>query len=122
MIAEQNLYSALNGSTLITAQTSSRIYPVLLPQEVTYPCICYQKISGRPMNHLTGYYGTANAIIQIDAWAKTYSEAKTLARDIRITLDASTYFEALLLTDRDLYDNTFEIFRVSADYSIWGAE
>ena len=82
---EKGLYSKLSGQT--TAK--DRIYP-RLPEQVIYPAIRYQRISTVRVHAIDGAVGVTDALIQIDCVAKTYSQAKTLADEVRVILHGYT--------------------------------
>lgn len=118
---ETKLYTLLSGSTLITTLTT-RIYPVVMPQEPTFPCITYQRVSGNQQNSLAGYATLENPRIQIDVWSESYSGAKTLAGNIHTVMDGATAFKATLISDDDDYQSEIPLYRVSMDFSCWNKE
>ena len=81
---EKGLFSILSGNSPQTA-AGSRIYP-RLPQGVTHPAIRYQRISTDRMLALDSTVGVTAATVQIDCRAETYSEAKSLADEVRAIL------------------------------------
>ncbi len=121
---EAKLYTALSGSTKITvtSSVSTRIYPLVVPQESKLPVITYTRISGGQQNDLFGYSGIENPRIQIDCWAETYKEVKTIAENVHSVLNATTTFKAILISDMDFYENDIEIYRESMDFKIWNRE
>ena len=42
---EENLYTLFTGSTAIAAVVGTRVYPVMAPQNATYPCLVYTRVS-----------------------------------------------------------------------------
>lgn len=121
MPLESKIYTALTGSTLITAITT-RIYPMIAPPEVTTPYIIYFRVSGGQINTLNGYATCENPMIQIDAFSTGYSQAKTLTVNMHTVLNATTTFKAILVSDNDLYEEEAALYRVSSDYSIINKE
>ena len=120
-------------SILITDDTvkalTTRVYPVALPQSPQYPLILYTKITGMRDHHLRGPSGHAHPRFQIEAWSKTYTEAKTLADAIREALDgysgtaSSTKIGSCLIeSERDIYESAIEVSRVVSDWFIWHEE
>lgn len=86
MSAGQAIYAKLIATTGVTDLVGTRIYPLELPQDVTYPAIRYQQVSG-PRSHVMGAdTGTVDGRFQVDAFATTYSGAKALAAQIRLAL------------------------------------
>ena len=80
-VLEKGLYSLLAGQTTAL----SRVYP-RLPEQVTFPAIRYQRISTVRQHSLDATVGVTEAGIQVDCMAKTYSQAKTLADEVRVIL------------------------------------
>jgi hypothetical protein len=118
-LLEISIYSHLLASTGVTAQTSTRIYPLMLPQNTEYPAQTYQRISTIPVNSLSGYLNYENARIQIDSWATGYSAVKTLARNTHKAMDVAIAFRATLESEEDTLDPEMNLYRVSQDYSCW---
>ena len=118
---EESICTKLLASTAVTALTSTRLYPIFLPQNTTYPAQTYQRISTMPVNTISGYSYLENARIQIDSWATSYSAVKTLARETLKAMDSSTSYEAVLEMEMDSYEPEVELYRVMQDYSCWQA-
>ena len=121
---ESKLYTALSGSTKITvlSSVSTRIYPLIVPQQSAFPVITYARISGGQQNDLFGYSGIENPRIQIDCWAETYKEIKTIAENVHSVLSTVTTFRAILISDMDFYENDVELYRESMDFKMWNRE
>lgn len=119
MSLEQKIYSALTGSTLVTdhVASSSAIYPMIAPQNAALPYILYARISGGQINGLGGYLTTEHPSIQIDIYSTSYSDSKTIAKNVHTVMDATTTFSAILVSDNDIYEDSVELYRVSCDYS-----
>ncbi len=118
---EVDIYAHLSTSTGVTAQTSTRIYPILLPQNTEYPAQTYQRVGTNPVNSLSGYSSYENARIIIDSWATSYSAAKVLARATHKAMDAATSFRAIKDGETDLLETELSLYRVSQSYSCWQA-
>ena len=118
------LYKHLSTSVLITAHTSNRIYPVLLPQGTVaaFPAVTYQRISADRVYSLSGYSTLENAKMQIDCWATSFETVKDLANKTRQVVDGATAFASNLISDQDLYEDEVNVYRVSMDFSIWNQE
>ena len=117
----------INDSTV--KDITTRCYPVTIPQSPTYPLILYTKITGMRDHHLQGPNGRAHPRFQIEAWSKTYTEAKTLADAIREALDgysgtaAGTKIGSCLIeSEQDIYESEIEVYRVTSDWFIWHEE
>jgi len=121
---ESKLYTALSGSSKITVTSSisTRIYPLIVPQQSALPAITYARISGGQENNLSGYSSIENPRIQIDCWAETYKEIKTIAENVHTVLNTTTTFSAILISDMDFYEDDVELYRESMDFKIWNRE
>ena len=118
------LYKHLSTSVLITAHTSNRIYPVLLPQGTVaaFPAVTYQRITADRVYSLSGYSTLENAKMQIDCWATSFETVKDLGNKMRQVVDGATAFASNLISDQDLYEDEVNVYRVSQDYSLWNRE
>lgn len=121
---ETKIYAHLSTTTAITVSSSvsTRIYPIILPQEVTYPAITYFKVIGIKENNLSGYSSMENSQIQIDCWTETYKEAKNLSTRVHSAMGAATAYSAILISDNDIYEDEVDVYRVSQSYSCWNRE
>ncbi|MFW6079533.1 MAG: DUF3168 domain-containing protein [Gemmatimonadota bacterium] len=132
MALEASLREHLEADGAVAARVGGRVYPVLLPPDVTYEAISYRRISAPREHAQTGPSGLVRARIQVDSWATTYGGAKDLAEDVRRALDGfrgtmgttvTTRVDSTMLEgDRDLYDEDAEVHRVQHDYLIWYGE
>lgn len=127
MIEQAIRYILVNDATVKAITT--RCYPVMIPQGATMPLIRYQKVSGVRDHVLTGPTGLARPRIQVEAWAETYSGAKSLAAAIREALDgyigtaASVAIGSCLIeSERDIYESELGVHRVVQDYMIYHKE
>lgn len=127
MIETAIRYILVNDTTVKAITT--RCYPVNIPQTPTYPLILYTQISGHRDHTLRGASGHAHPRFQIEAWAETYTGAKTLADAIRIALDdyigtasGTKIWSCLIDSERDIYEPEIEVYRKVQDYLIWYEE
>jgi len=81
---EKGLYSLIAGKSPQTA-AQTRVYP-RVPQEPIYPLCRYQRVSVTRQQSLDSNVGVAQAVLQVDCMATSYSDAKALADEIRSTL------------------------------------
>lgn len=127
------LRAFLSGDTAIAAIVGSgsaaRIYPVKLPQGTKTASIVYMRISGAGIYHMAGPSGLAMPRYQIDAWALTGDAATTLANLIKDRIDgfrgvmgtgpaAVTVQGVFMVDEREDYDDTVAMSRMSRDYFI----
>lgn len=122
---EEAVYAILSEDGVIGSTVSTRIYPVLAPPGTRAPYVTYQRISSVRLHHLHGALGECTSRIQIDFYAKTYSQARDLGDRVRRALDgyqgtaAEVEIGSVRLdSDRDFYEDGVEpaLWRVSADY------
>lgn len=114
----------------VAARVSSRMYPVELPQGVTYPCLRYVRISGGPEHTIAGRSTLQHMRLQIDCFASDYyADAKALADDVISCLDGysgtvtgGTIKGALLLDEADESMPEMKLYRVRLDFSVWFSE
>jgi hypothetical protein len=123
MPVESKLYSALSGSTIITSVTSTRIYPLAVPQSVeALPSLVYSRVAGERVYALSGYSGLENPQIQIDCWATSYSGAKDLSTRVASVMGSATSFSAILKNDSDALEWELGQYRVTQDWSVWNQD
>lgn len=121
---ESSIRSILIADATVKTITT-RCYPVTIPQSPTYPLILYTRISGVRDHHFHGPSGIVRTRMQIEAWAETYSGAKTLAAAIRGALDGYTgtsIGSCLLDNERDIYEPELNVYRVVYDFQILDEE
>lgn len=126
---ESALYTRLSGYAGLTALVSTRIYPIILPQEPTYPAVTYQRIDGPREHALSADMGIPHPRIQIDSWGNTHVQAWAVATQVRGALqrwsdaDASpAVLDCLLDSDDDSYEPDAGVYRVRQDWIIWHRE
>lgn len=113
------LRSALVDNAGVVAIVGQRVYPVLLPQNPTYPAISYERISS------TGQDGTSNrkeSRYQINCWARTYAGVVSLSAAVKVALEE--YHDAdqtpgiswvRVVNELDDYDSEVDVFRIIVD-------
>jgi hypothetical protein len=119
---EAKVYALLSGSSNIVS-AGGRIYPMILPQNPTYPAVTYQRIAGRRMNGLSGYLDMENIIVQVDVYADTQGAAIDLSDKIITTMYSATGFSAIAQNSPvDIYEDEIDKYRRSMDFSCWNKE
>lgn len=103
----------------------TRLYPLHLPQKPTYPAATYQVITANSLPTSNGLSAPKEWRVQIDAWGESYSQADTLAREIRAALDGyrgaagSAFIQVSMLVNwMEMYEDGLDVYRVSQDYEI----
>ncbi len=70
----------------------ARFYPVVIPENPTYPCASYQVITNTPDYYLEGGRSIEQIRLQVDTWSggttgASYASAKAVQAAIRAVLD-----------------------------------
>jgi hypothetical protein len=126
---EEGLVAHLMGDSDVTASISTRLYPLVVPQDAALPAAAYQRISGPREPAHDGPTGLARARIQFTFVGATYAEAKEAATAFRRLLDGHRRglpgvkrAVITLVDDRDDWAPQFEKPVVRQDYMIWYTE
>jgi len=129
MIAD-NLYAYLTSQAGITNIASTRIYPVILPQEPTYPAITYNDDDSNYTETFSGQTDHVQSIYQLDAWDNTYAGSVALGNAISaalknksgsfggITIQRCTVLSGPIMA----YEDSVEAYRQTYIFSIWHNE
>lgn len=113
---EQKVYEALKNNANITSLVGTRIYPSVIPETTTYPCISFETISNRDITTLNNDLPTLNyKRIQINIWAKTYGNCKLLEGYVK---EAIYGVKGRFQDTRDIPDKELKIFGTSIDILI----
>jgi hypothetical protein len=83
MTLSAQMYSLLSGSTSVTSQVGTRVYPVTLPQDVRFPAVRYTIVSNIREWAMTDDTGDVTARVQITSWGRTPDEAETVSEGVR---------------------------------------
>lgn len=135
MFLEEGLHAKLLAVGAVTALIgtgdAARLYPLVLPQqgELLFPALTYQRISAPRDSTHDGPEGLVRARVQIDAWARTFAEAKRLADAVRLALDGfkghagDVVVDRMYLDgDRDFFEGDAQLYRVTQDWFVWHRE
>lgn len=130
MSIEEAIYYKLTNDTDVAAIVSTRVYPMKLPPNPTYPAITYQRISTARWHNYAGASGRARPRFQIDCWldgsnrAEAYDDARDLATKVRKCLDGfkgdidteSDVGGVTLDSERDIWEDLAQVHRVTMDF------
>ena len=121
----QALYTRLSGYSGLTSLVSTRIYPNVLPQGVTYPAVSYHRVSTVRNSAMGSDIGVASPRFQLDAWGATYSDALSVKAQLKSamerwtgTVDSVEVLDTYIMNEYDLYDSTVPIHRILIDVEI----
>jgi hypothetical protein len=120
-----SLYTVLRGK-LATGATGAlvgtRIYPVFLPQNPTYPALTYQRISNTAQS---GSTALRQSRWQVNCYASTYIGAQALAAAVKAELEEWTDTDQTpmvkmcqVVNEIDDYDDEVDVHRVIVDVMI----
>lgn len=73
MSTETDLFSDLTGDAGVSAIVASRVFPAVLPDDVTFPAIAYREVSAVRIGGVC-----LQRRMQVDCYAASYSEMKSL--------------------------------------------
>jgi hypothetical protein len=87
MTAEEALVARLKSTPGVTALVGTRIFPMEAPQGAVTPWIVYQRVSTNTFSVLRGRSSLDDPRLQYTVWADTYSSARAVATQVRLSLD-----------------------------------
>lgn len=111
---ETELYQHLN--TNVTS-VGGRISPQVMPQGSAKPALVYTVISDADEHSLEGGSCAGIMRVQIDIYAKTYAEAKTIKEEVKTSLYSFAY-KPYELNTYDGFDEEREFSRQIIDFKI----
>jgi len=80
---EEAVNTRMLGFSALTSLVGTRIYPLVVPQDVAMPAVAYQKISGIPQRAHTGFSGLHQDRFQMTCEADDYATAKAVEVALR---------------------------------------
>lgn len=125
---ETTLHRLILGDSRFTDLADTRLYPVLLPDDLQLPAVTYQRITTTRSYTTTGPITLSRVRLQFDIWASTYARTKQLqAALLAILEDRSLYAAAgigsiQLDMATDGYEHDARLYRVSMDFIVFAAE
>ncbi|NOX15962.1 MAG: DUF3168 domain-containing protein [Epsilonproteobacteria bacterium] len=105
---EKDLYIALKT-------VCDRVYPIKMPEDAIYPTITYMVIYDGQDQATNGNLMSRSVRFQVDVWASSYSEAKTLKDAI---VNEVIGLKGGSISAQDLYEDQLELFRELIDFKI----
>ena len=87
MIADKYIYAALTANAGVSAVVSNRVYPIVIPQDASYPAIAYSAMYTPANDTKTQGATHDNCEFVIRSWASTYDAAAALDKLVRAALD-----------------------------------
>jgi hypothetical protein len=117
-------------STLLTL-INGRVYPLLAPQQATFPLVVYQEITYRAEHHMQDVTALVQTFWQWDAYAERHAKAREVGCALTRVLDhcrgsiGGLDIRGIFVRDRrvmledDEAGGQQQYFRVSIDTEIW---
>ena len=106
---EHAIYSILSNDSGVTAITT-RIYPIMLPQNAVYPAISYQVNEDTEDETFDGQ-GTFQRInLEVDAWSDTHAGMLTLADAIKAAIKNYSGTVASNAVDKITIDSAISVY------------
>ena len=116
---------------LVTAQTAlgPRIYPLTAPPEAARPFAVMTRVSTVRDQALDGPGGLARARLQLDIYAATVLQARSISTAVRAALDGFsgaasgvTIHRIALDGEQEQFDAPGDLYRTILDLLVWFAE
>ncbi len=134
MKAEKVIKTVLAAHAGVAGLVVARIYPVVMPQEPTYPNIVYRRVASERIQGVHSDPGVARVRLQVTAWAATYDECHALAEQVRLALErygsaitgttiaGVTVYDVFMGTEADAYEPELDKFAHATDFTVVHAE
>ena len=82
MLFEEGLYTFLSTNSAIVGVLSTRSYPLLAPQNTSFPVLTY-RVTGKTPDLELAQDGMLSIFLELTIWAEEYFSAKFVARIVR---------------------------------------
>jgi hypothetical protein len=107
-VVESLIYNRLSTFAGLSALVNTRVYPLILPQGVTYPAVTYQRTGSEPREScMLSDSGFAYGLFRVIAWDNTYAGARAVAKQVRLALQrwqTAGVQDTYIINDFDTYD------------------
>lgn len=110
---ETAVFAALNA-----VAPSGGVWANEAPDSTPAPYVVFSRISATPQNDLDGAGTLSRVRIQVNAYAETYEDAKTLADTIAAAM-AGAPFKNVPDISMDLFDRDVKMHYVVQDFLCW---
>lgn len=121
-LIEETLYTRLSTYAGLTALVSTRVYPMILPQGVTFPAIEYSRVGTSPRDScMIEDAGIVRARYRITSWADTFSAVKAIADQVRQAMQRYTTSgvqATFIIGEYDIYDEEAEKYGAAIDIEL----
>lgn len=98
-----------------------RVHPDFAPTNTLRPYVTFQQVGGVALDFVdTTVPSKENAEVQVNVWASTRKEAKTLMKQIEVALIQATAIDARPVSAcASDFDADMEVYGSRQDFSIW---
>lgn len=110
----------------LIALIGARIYPDLMPQGATIPCVTYTRVSGAPMVCQSGDSHLESPVYQYKVWASTKSNARAIIAQLKaalhgkkITMGDLAVQASIVISDRDTNEPDIGLFTPILEVKYW---
>ncbi len=118
MPIEDMIYTKLSATTALTDLVSTRIYPLVRPQDCVNPAIVYWKVSNPTIFMMSSADEISTPRFQFDCYGVTFSSAKAIGRQVRKAMDrwgTSTgnpiVIKSDVVNEFDDYDSDLDVYQ-----------
>lgn len=118
MNLEEGLYTLLSTNASITGLVSTRIYPLVIPEDSALPVIAYQRISSSRILAHDGPGGLATATVQLTIQGTSYTSTKAVAAAARALLNGYTGLMSTVHVERCALENELDSYEFETDAKV----
>lgn len=121
---EEVLHTRLSGFAGLATLVGDRVYPNIMPQNVTLPAVSFRRVTSRRERAMVADPGIVRGRFQFDAWASTYDAARDVREQIRLALErwdttVDTAVDTIFVeSEVDLYEDDTEIHHLVIDFEV----
>ena len=129
MTIEAAFYSTLSAHAGLIAKVSTRIYPLVLPQDCRLPAVCIRRVSDIPEYLLDLAVALQETRMQVSSFAETLAEALAIGAQVKLALvglsgshGGVTIGDIRIENENDLYEPDTDIYHIPIDFMVYYSE
>ena len=126
MTIEASIRQALLDDANISALVSSRIYPIILPQNPTIPAMTVRVENEDLIDIFGGQSELLRMTLNVDCWQTTFTDADVLRTYVRNALNnysgivLGLEIHRIRYADRvDVFEEVVDAYRATAIFDVW---
>ena len=119
------IYYHLSNDSNITNVVSTRIYPLLSPQNPSTPYLTFDEASDNRFRTFDGQNQLTEAFVDVDCWATDYDTAKSLQKTVidslkgmEGTISSIIIYQTTASAGPDVYESETQLFRCNVQLTI----